>query len=59
MNDHKKKHQPDPPEKQENQKEKEWENPVDPEGAEDQREREQIERQKKEAERRNENLTDK
>jgi hypothetical protein len=37
--------------------EKEWENPKDPEASSDQRDKEQIERQLKEAERRNENLT--
>ncbi|MEO8795943.1 MAG: hypothetical protein ABI390_10785 [Daejeonella sp.] len=51
-----KQQQPEPSKQKEG---KDWENPVNPEGAEDQREKEQIERQKEEAERRNENLTDK
>ncbi|MBW4890998.1 hypothetical protein KXQ82_14820 [Mucilaginibacter sp. HMF5004] len=39
------------------EEEKEWENPKDPEAPSDQRDKEQIERQLKEAERRKENLT--
>jgi hypothetical protein len=38
--------------------EKEWDNPLDPENASDAREDEQVERQKKEAELRKENLTE-
>lgn len=38
--------------------EKDWENPKNPEKAEDLRELEKLERAKKEAERRNQNLTD-
>ena len=38
--------------------EQEWENPVDPEKPEDQRDREQIERQYEEAKRRKDNLTE-
>lgn len=38
--------------------EKDWENPTNPEKADDIRELEKLERAKKEADRRNENLTD-
>lgn len=38
--------------------EKDWENPQNPEKADDVRELEKLERAKKEADRRNENLTD-
>ena len=38
--------------------EKQWDNPRNPEGAEDSRDIEKLKRQKKEAERRKENLTD-
>ncbi|WP_158827188.1 hypothetical protein [Mucilaginibacter lacusdianchii] len=38
--------------------EKEWENPAEPENASDIRDQEQLERQKKEAELRKENLTE-
>lgn len=38
-------------------KEKDWDNPKDPEGTEDQRDVEQVERQIEEAKRRKENLT--
>jgi hypothetical protein len=38
--------------------EKSWENPLNPEGATDKRDLEQLKRQKKEAERGKENLTD-
>jgi hypothetical protein len=38
--------------------EKDWENPTNPENADDTRKLEQLERAKKEADRRNENLTD-
>jgi hypothetical protein len=41
-----------------NKGEKEWENPQDPENVSDARETEQLERQKKEAELRKENLTE-
>jgi hypothetical protein len=37
---------------------KDWDNPADPENAEDQRDAEQLIRQKKEAERRRNNLSD-
>lgn len=39
-------------------KEKDWDNPKNPEATEDQRDKEQLERQLEEAERRKENLTD-
>lgn len=45
--------------KVENPTEKEWENPRNPEKAADPREIEKLERAKEEADRRNENLTDK
>ena len=38
--------------------EQSWDNPMDPEKAADERDIEQLKRQKKEAERRKENLTD-
>lgn len=38
--------------------EKKWNNPKDPEGTEDKRDMEQVERQIEEAQRRKENLTD-
>ena len=38
------------------EKEKDWENPMNPEGTEDQRDVEQVERQMEEAKRRKENL---
>lgn len=38
--------------------EKDWENPTNPENADDIRDLEKLERAKKEADRRNENLTD-
>lgn len=44
--------------KEENPKEKDWENPLNPEKADDTRDLEKLERAKKEADRRNENLTD-
>ena len=44
--------------KEEKPNKKEWENPQDPENADDQRELEKLERAKEEADRRNENLTD-
>jgi hypothetical protein len=44
--------------KADNETEKEWENPSDPENAGDPREIEKLERAKKEAERQNENLTE-
>lgn len=53
-----KQHHPDPSEEENQQHEKSWENPVDPESAGDEREIEQLERQKKEAERRHDNLSD-
>jgi hypothetical protein len=40
------------------EEEKEWENPKDPEAPSDQRDKEQIERQYEEAQRRKENLTE-
>jgi hypothetical protein len=45
--------------KEEKQPEKDWNNPADPEKAEDSRDVEQLVRQKKEAERRKRNLSDK
>jgi len=53
-----KKPTPGPYKKEENPREKDWENPRNPEKADDIRDLEQLERAKKEAERRNENLTD-
>ncbi len=44
--------------KEENPNSKEWENPMDPEKADDRREVEKLERAKEEADRRNENLSD-
>ena len=44
--------------KDENPNEKNWENPMNPEKADDTRDLEKLERAKKEADRRNENLTD-
>ena len=44
--------------KEKNPVEKDWENPMNPEKADDVREMEKLERAKKEADRRNENLTD-
>jgi hypothetical protein len=46
--------------KKDNQKveEKEWENPLDPEKSADDRNQEQLQRQYKEAKRRNDNLTE-
>lgn len=44
--------------KEENPAEKDWENPTNPEKADDIRDLEKLERAKKEADRRNENLTD-
>lgn len=40
------------------QEQKDWDNPKDPEGTEDKRDIEQVERQIEEAKRRKENLTD-
>ncbi|RYD92518.1 MAG: hypothetical protein EOP54_20695 [Sphingobacteriales bacterium] len=40
------------------EEEKEWENPVNPEQPGDERDKEQLERQYKEAKRRKDNLTD-
>ena len=48
---------PDPPEDN-NGGEQEWDNPVNPENAEDTRDMEQLARQKEESERRKENLSD-
>jgi len=42
----------------ENEKEKEWENPVDPTKSSDERDKEQLLRQYKEAKRRKDNLTE-
>lgn len=42
----------------ENLPKKEWENPMNPEKADDQRDLEKLERAKKEADRRNNNLTE-
>ena len=44
--------------KEEIPNEKDWENPRNPEKADDSRDLEKLERAKKEADRRNENLTD-
>lgn len=41
----------------ESQEKKEWDNPINPEGAKDERDIEKLSRQKKEAERRKDNLT--
>ena len=40
------------------EKEKDWENPKNPEGTQDERDVEQLQRQLEEAERRKQNLTD-
>ncbi len=40
------------------EKEKDWENPKNPEGTQDERDAEQLQRQLEEAERRKQNLTD-
>lgn len=48
-----------PYKKEENPNEKDWENPRNPEKADDIRDLEKLERAKKEVDRRNENLTDK
>jgi len=53
-----KKPTPAPIKKRENPNEKDWENPKDPENADDKRDIEKLERAKKEADRRNENLTE-
>ena len=44
--------------KSDDNKEKEWENPVDPSKPEDDRDKEQVLRQYKEAKRRHDNLTE-
>ena len=48
----------DSSEEENNHTEKEWDNPKNPEGTEDERDIEQLERQLEEARRRKENLTD-
>ncbi|MBE7177919.1 MAG: hypothetical protein INR69_16055 [Mucilaginibacter polytrichastri] len=45
--------------KHEQEEEKDWTNPADPKQAADERDQEQLIRQKKEAERRHDNLTEK
>lgn len=47
------------PKKKTESEEQEWENPADPEKPSDARDKEQIERQYKEAKRRKDNLTEK
>ncbi|MDB4925481.1 hypothetical protein [Mucilaginibacter sp.] len=44
--------------KQEETKEKEWENPIEPDKSTDERDKEQLLRQYKEAKRRHDNLTE-
>jgi hypothetical protein len=46
------------PEGEEKEKEKEWDNPIEPEKTSDERDKEQLLRQYKEAKRRKDNLTE-
>lgn len=48
----------DPKKENESQEKKQWDNPKNPEGAKDERDIEKLNRQKQEAERRKDNLTD-